>query len=108
MNTKEAIRVNLEKLMQQSNTRNVDLARAVGVSKSAVTNWLNGSNSIDMDLVPDICKFFGVTVDEFLNVGTSQPISSEERELIDYYRAMPERCRKLLMEIAAVFSEVAT
>ena len=101
MGTKDAIRENLARLMKESGTKNVELARAVNVSKAAVTNWLNGSNSIDMDLVPRICAFFGVTVDEFLSVGKSaSSLSAEEQRLIDCYRRMKPRFRRDLMTLA--------
>lgn len=92
MDTKEAIRQNLLRLMGESGTKNVELARAVGVSKAAVTNWLNGNNSIDVNLVPKICEFFGVSIDEFLDVGTKKALSPEER----VQRARPAHVRAML------------
>ena len=106
MGTKEAIRDNLAKLMEEHGTKNVELARAVSVSKSAVTNWLNGSNSIDMDLVPKICDFFGVTVDEFLSVGKSRnSLTIAEQELIDCYRSMTPRFRTELLSLARTMAD---
>lgn len=105
MNTKEAIRNNLVRLMKEKGVKNVELARAVGVSKSAVTNWINGTNSIDMDIVPKICRFFEVSVDEFLDVGSSFVLSPTERKLIDNYRNMSPKFQYLIVDMAQTYAE---
>lgn len=110
MSTKDEIRANLSRLLGESGIKNAELARRVGVSKAAVSNWLSGENSIDIDLVPAICDVFGVTIDEFLGHGrpAHELLSPDERELIDIYRNMDSRARHDLMQIAASLSTSAS
>ncbi|MBQ7298923.1 MAG: helix-turn-helix transcriptional regulator [Clostridia bacterium] len=44
------------------------LADYLGVSYQAVSKWENGITSPDISLLPDISRYFGITVDELLQV----------------------------------------
>ena len=88
MGTKEDIRTTLQGLMLAHGTRNVDLARALKVSNAAVTNWLNGSNSIDIEKVPLICDFFGITIDDFLSHPSSGRLNEAELRILSMYRSL--------------------
>lgn len=107
---KEGIRRTLADLMAMSGKRNIDLADACHVGKSAVSNWLSGKNSIDIELIPVICDFFGVTVDEFFGRSKSmQPtvLSSDERELLSTYRgASPTARAAILASVHAIAASI--
>ena len=102
---KEAIRMRLAALLDSSGKRNMDLAEACGVSKSAVSNWLSGSTSIDIERIPAICDFFGVTVDEFLGRPMQvrqKPVEllGDVRELVELYGSITDEGRAQLMIFA--------
>lgn len=106
---KEGIRRNLAGLIAASGKRNVDLATAIGVGKSAVSNWVNGNSSIDIERIPAICDFFGVTIDEFFGRAKEmQPnnMSDDEEELL-LYRSMHTRERQLVLENARAFAQLS-
>ena len=63
---KEIIRMNLNDLMSKRSVRNIELADAVGVSKAAVTNWKKGTNSVDLELLPVIADYLGVSVQRMM------------------------------------------
>ena len=86
MSVRDTIRINLKELMVANKVRNVDLARAIGVSKTAVTYWLNGVNSIDIEHMLVICSFFEVSIDEFLSHSSVRPFDVNEERLLDMYR----------------------
>ena len=90
MKTKDAIRLKLIDLMDERNVSGKDLASALGVSKQAVSSWRTGKSSIDLDRVPAICAYFGITLDEFFG-SIDRPIdqsslSIAERRLIEDFR----------------------
>ena len=99
---KEGIRRNLVEMLALSGKRNVDLAEACGVGKSAVSNWLSGKNSIDIELIPTICDFLNISVDEFFGRSKAmQPapaLSPDEQQLVDLYRKLDARQRARVME----------
>ena len=103
MNTKDAIRLKLIDLMDNGDVRvkGTDLADALGVSKQAVSSWRSGKNSIDLDRVPDICSYFGITLDEFFgNVehpGDAPSLSIAERKLVEDLRKCDPQFQTAIM-----------
>ena len=60
-----------DKLKELRRTKNVSqekLAEYLGVSYQAVSKWENSITSPDILLLPDIARYFGITVDELLQV----------------------------------------
>ena len=100
MSVKDDIRINLSELMALRGVKNVELARAVGVSKVAVTNWLNGSNSIDIERVPAICSFLGVSVDAFLSHSKASSTDPDEARLLSLYRMADEDGKQAILNAA--------
>lgn len=58
----------LKELRSQKNISQEKLAQYLNVSFQAVSKWENGNSYPDITLLPDIARFFGVTVDELLCV----------------------------------------
>lgn len=108
MSTKDDIRNNLVALIETRGIKKADLARSLGISKSAVTNWTNGTNSIDIELVPGICAFFDISIDEFLSTQPRQHLSSDEQQLVKLYRSMPRAFQTLLTENAQAYALAAS
>lgn len=59
---------NLKELRKAKNVSQEKLAAYLGVSYQAVSKWENGVTSPDIMLLPDIARYFGITVDELLQV----------------------------------------
>lgn len=58
---------NLNELMKIKGIKAVDLAEKVGVSKSAVSHWLAGDNSPNIEILAKICQIYDVKLSEMLN-----------------------------------------
>ena len=58
----------LKELRSQRNISQEKLAQYLNVSFQAVSKWENGNSYPDITLLPDIAKFFCITVDELLCV----------------------------------------
>ena len=64
-----------------------EFARLIGVSNSRVSNWEQGINRPDADLVADICRVLDVSPSLLLDVRlSSDELSDREKELIRAYR----------------------
>lgn len=105
MSTKEDIQYALNSLFEETGKKKSKLAEHLGVSRAAVSNWSNGSNSIDMELVPGICDFFNVSIDEFFGRTAPTRISTEEEQLLALYRSMNEKGRARLIEEATMMAK---
>ena len=68
-----------------------DLADLIGVSNSRISNWEQGINRPNADIVADICKALNISPSELLDVQLSTDVLTEqERKVINAYRDKPE------------------
>ena len=54
---------NIRQLRRQNKTTQEQLAEALGVTAQAVSRWESGGSYPDMNLIPSIANFFGVSID---------------------------------------------
>lgn len=66
------------------------LAEMLHVSQSAVTNWIKGKNSPDIEIVSEICDILDITVTQLFGMEETEKYSLLERTLILHYRQHPE------------------
>ena len=68
-----------------------ELAEKIGVSNSRVSNWEQGINRPDADILVLLCRALGVSADELLSMNTAvMQLTPEEKTLVTRYRDMPE------------------
>lgn len=67
-----------------------ELAARIGVSSGRVSNWEQGINRPDADVLAALCRALCVSADELLDVRLNrEDLSEEERQLIARYRSRP-------------------
>lgn len=66
------------------------LADKLGVSQSAVTNWIKGNNSPDIEILAQICDILHVPVSDLLGTGNNDQLTKKEIKIIEQYRNKPE------------------
>ena len=69
--------LNLEKILKQKNVSQAQLARWCGVSRVAVTYWVQGKNRPSYEMLLEICRVLNCSMDELTET------RSETRRLID-------------------------
>ena len=109
MTTKNAIRYALVKLMDENETSGKELAEAVGVSKQAVSAWRTGKSSIDIENVPAICDYFGISIAEFFDFTKDLDekeliLSNQERVVLDGFRTLDEDYRNRIVGLVSALS----
>lgn len=57
---------NLMRLLDEKGATQSELAKFIGVSNTAINNYVKGYNMPRMDKVDDICRFFGVSRSELI------------------------------------------
>ncbi len=70
----------LKSLRKEKNISQEKLAQYLNVSFQAVSKWENSNTYPDIELLPEIARFFGITVDELL-----QADKIDERKLYEGY-----------------------
>ena len=63
----DTFRKNLIDLLKSTNTNQNELAKYLKVSPAAVNNWTRGQNVPRLDKIDQICFYFGVDRNDFLN-----------------------------------------
>lgn len=67
------------------------LAEKINVSKGRISNWEQGINRPDADILADICRALNVSPSELLDVRlSSDDLSDQERKVIHAYRTKTE------------------
>jgi len=68
-----------------------ELAQLINVSNSRVSNWEQGINRPDVDILADICMALNVSPSELLDVRLSPDnLNDQERKVIKAYRTKTE------------------
>ena len=95
----------IKELREERNLSLMSLARAIGVSDTAVYKWENGIAEPKLTYIARMADFFGCTADhligrtdEFGWNAPAAPLSLEERQMLDRFRALPPQMRRVAEE----------
>lgn len=78
----------IRKYREERGLSQKELSELIGVSNSRVSNWEQGLNRPDADMLADICRALKVSPGELLDVRLpSDELSGHERKVISAYRA---------------------
>ena len=58
----------IRELRRRDGRTQEDLAEAIGVTSQAVSRWEANGGYPDMEMIPSIAYFFGITIDELFGV----------------------------------------
>lgn len=70
-----------------------EFAELIGASNSRVSNWEQGRNGPDADILADICRVLKVSPSELLDIHLSDSedaLNAQERRVLRAYRQKPE------------------
>ena len=85
---KYEIGARIRKFREDRGYNQIELAQLIGVSNSRVSNWEQGINRPDADILVDLCKTLNVSPSELLDVHLKDDeLSDIERKVIKAYRA---------------------
>ncbi len=63
---RNSLKQNLNHYLSLSGMTQKDFSIKLGVSQAAVTNWLKGNNSPDIDVIAKICDVLGITINDLI------------------------------------------
>ena len=67
-----------------------ELAEKLGVSQSAVTNWIKGKNAPDIEVVAEICDVLEISVSDLFGKEEGSKANDTEQKVLEQYRKKPE------------------
>lgn len=82
--TRENIQRSLKQIASQEKS-NVDFAARIGEKKQAVSHWLNGRNTPDIETIAKISKVYGVPISAIFNgeIGNSEKPSDQSFNFVE-------------------------
>lgn len=90
----EIFSYNLKRLLKMNGIRNVELAKHLGVSKSAISNYLSGTSVPKLETIAKIALYFDVGVDVLLKDYIDKP-KTEINEDNKISFSVPLFCKEL-------------
>lgn len=97
----------LKKARNEKGLSQTALANALGVTRTTVQNWEANKNDPSFEMIPRICALLGITIAEFLGIGTTyDSMDKHERDLMFIYRKLtPENQRVSFVLLDALYKE---
>ncbi len=88
---KYEIGTRIRKFRERQGLSQKDFAKLIGVSNARVSNWEQGLNRPDVDILASICNVLRVDPNELLDIRLNKDgLSEEEKQIISQYRKKPE------------------
>lgn len=103
MDIRETIRKNLKNYLEHSQFTQAEIARALGISKASVTNWIKGVNSPNIELLEPLCKLLNITIADMFeeHPETEDMLTPDEQQLITDYREFNAEGKEKVREYVA-------
>ena len=70
------MRLRIQDWLDTRRIRQPQLAKALGVSRSAVSAWVTGKSYPDFKYLPLLCEFFECKIEELIEIGDIESSSS--------------------------------
>ena len=95
---RENLRYNLTYYLRSRNIAQKELAQKLGVTQSAVTNWIKGKNAPDLTLIVKICSFLDISITDLVGIqnASQDSFSAWERDILKKYRVLDQHGRDVV------------
>lgn len=81
----------IRKYREERGLNQKQLAQIIGVSNSRISNWEQGLNRPDADILVSICRALKVSPSQLLDVNLApDELNEKERRVLQAYREKPE------------------
>ena len=80
---------NLRRLLEEKGKKSVDLAKAIGVSKQTVSEWINGGRFPRMDKVDKMCIYLNCTRSDLMEEKKEPTALSSATGFVKLYDGIP-------------------
>ena len=88
---KYEIGTRIRKFRERQGLSQKEFAKLIGVNNARVSNWEQGLNRPDVDILASICNVLRVDPNELLDIRLNKDgLSEEEKQIISQYRKKPE------------------
>lgn len=94
---REVLRVNLKKKISESSYNQKEIANALNTTPAAVSQWVNGKNSPDIEMIAKLCILLDVSFSEL--IGQQKEVADiNQEQLLFNYNSLNELGKTKLLE----------
>ncbi len=86
MDSKMIVASNIKKYLLMQGKSQVELANHLKLTKAAITNWIKGNTSPDINNIVGICDFLDISVNDLFGTYDEKYLSVEEKIFVNKYR----------------------
>lgn len=99
---RENIKNNIARYRKMNGYTQKELADILGTKNSTISNWEQGANSPDIEMIFRLCQLFGISVAEMYGCDTvkaeqSLTVNGIEREIILAYRKADDLSKAMVL-----------
>lgn len=94
---REMLRVNLKDRIKKSKYNQKELASELGVKPSAVSYWINGNNSPDIEMIAKICDLLNIRFSDLITYPPCE-IDNKKAQLLENYQCLNDVGKAKLIE----------
>lgn len=92
---------NLSRYIKGAEKTQLDVAKAIGVSPSTITDWIKGRTYPRMDKIQLLSEYFGIQKSDLVedvNVG-KEAVTDEDQKVLDLFHKVPKEKRELVLSM---------
>ena len=95
---RENIKNNIARYRKMNGYTQKELADILGTKNSTISNWEQGANSPDIEMIFRLCQLFGISVAEmYVKAEQSLTVNGIEREIILAYRKADDLSKAMVL-----------
>lgn len=92
---------NFNRYLAHSGGKQIDVARAIGVSTGTITDWKKGRSYPRMDKVQLLAEYFGIKKSDLVedvNI-PKETVSNNDQMVLDLFHKVPEEKREFVLSL---------
>lgn len=98
------VRKKIKLLYENKGYNNTTFARAIGLSKTSVSNWFNEINSMpSVRTLENICYLFGITMSELFYDGDLDKLDGQEMTVLYLFNKLSPEQKPAFIEILRTY-----
>jgi transcriptional regulator with XRE-family HTH domain len=101
LGSSEVFARNLERYINAAGVKKIDVARAIGLSPSSISDWIIGRTYPKMDHIQLLAEYFGVQKSDLVDdvCVTKDFVTEQDQEIIDLFHKVPEEKREFVLSM---------
>jgi len=95
----------LRRLRKMKGLTQLQLATRLNVSQASIASWENGTRRPDVDFLPTLANFYGVSIGELYGISNAPSIDEKTKAMLtDFAQLAPAEQQRVLDFVSGILS----